>query len=142
MGELPNFIQILPKLHPIRICTNLPQIRRQERFPMNYLWTLLIKHILINGALISSTPGLESTSGDVVLEEFFVDDVDNGGDQLLYVFGAGLEGVDIARGEVKEGVEVGDSGGKGGVEGFAVDVFDWAGGYHCDLEFCFGKLEV
>lgn len=38
---------------------------------------------------------MEGTRGDVVFEELLIDQVDDGGDKLLEVFGSGLEVFDI-----------------------------------------------
>ena len=38
---------------------------------------------------------MEAAGGDIIVEEFLVDDVDDGGDQGFDVLGAGGEGLDV-----------------------------------------------
>jgi hypothetical protein len=58
------------------------------------LWTVLVGD-LIERAFEGSTSGGESTSCDIVLEQFFIDDVDDGGDEGLDVFCASDESFNV-----------------------------------------------
>lgn len=92
---IPDLVQILPELHLAWIRTKLHQISPQEHLSVQNLRTVLVGH-LIERAFEGGTACGESTSGDVVLEKFLVDDVNDGGDKSLDVFGAGNESFDVA----------------------------------------------
>jgi hypothetical protein len=73
---------------------------------------------LLDRPLRARVPSRERPRRDVVLQDFLVDDVDDGGDELLDVFGAGEERVDVALG--RRGVLVwweGKEGNRGGRRG-------------------------
>lgn len=61
---------------------------------MEDLWTLLGWNI-IQRAFKARTSSLECTSSDIVLEELFIHDVDDGRDQGFDVFGVGNKSVHI-----------------------------------------------
>jgi len=61
---------------------------------MENLWTLLIRNI-IQRASKTRASCLECTCSDIVLQELFVHDVDDGRDQGFDVLGVGNERVDI-----------------------------------------------
>lgn len=50
----------------------------------------------VHGALEAGAAGLEGASGNVILQQLFVDNVDDGRDQGLDVFVACLESLDVA----------------------------------------------
>jgi hypothetical protein len=58
------------------------------------LWTLLSWNI-IQRAFKTRAPSLKSSGRDIILEELFVHDVDDGRDQGFDVLGVGNERVDI-----------------------------------------------
>lgn len=93
-SHLPDFIEILPKLHLARVRTQLIQVRAQKHLAMQNLRAVLVGD-LIEGAFEGCAPGGEGARGNVILEELFVDDVDDGGDERLDVFGVADEGFDI-----------------------------------------------
>lgn len=99
--DLPNFIQILPKLKFTRITTNLLQVRRQKHLPMFNLRTILLDH-LGNWSFVTRASRRERSCCDIVCEEFLVHDVHHGRDELFDVFRAGHESVDISLGEIEK----------------------------------------
>lgn len=92
---IPNLVQVLPKLHLAGIRAQLGQVRTQKHLSVQNLRAVLVGH-LIERALERGAAGGKGTSGNVVLEELLVDDVDDGGDEGLDVFGAGDEGFNVS----------------------------------------------
>jgi hypothetical protein len=92
---IPDLVQILPELHLARIRTQLHQISAQKHLSVQNLRTILVGY-LIERAFEGGTACGESAGGDVVLEKFLVDDVDDGRDKSLDVFCASDESFDIA----------------------------------------------
>ena len=93
--HIPNFVEVFPEFHPRRVCAELAQIRPQEHFPVKNLGAVLIG-LFIERTFETRASRCECAGCDVVRQEFVVDDVDDGGDEGLYVFRAGNEGLDIA----------------------------------------------
>lgn len=62
---------------------------------MQYLRTILVQNFA-NVARLRSILRRKCPSSDVVLQEFVVDDVDDGGNKRFNVFGARYEGLDVA----------------------------------------------
>lgn len=80
-----------------RIPTQPREILPKEHLPLEYLrgcFAQFLTHVY--GARIRRRFCLERPRCDVVLEEFLVHDVDEGGDQRFDVFGARGEGFDVA----------------------------------------------
>lgn len=61
---------------------------------MQDLWAILVENI-IERTFEGCTSCGECAGGDVVLEEFLVDNVDDGGDEGFDVFGVADEGVNV-----------------------------------------------
>ena len=93
--NLPNLVQVLPKLHLAGIRAQLSQVRPQEHLSMQNLRAVLVGNLIERAFERGASCG-EGSSGDVVLEELLVDDVDNGGDEGLDVFRTSDESFNVA----------------------------------------------
>lgn len=86
--DSPDFVQIPPELHLSRIGTELGQVPPQEHLSSLDLWAVLGVPVVYVCGLIGGISCDEGTSGDVLFQELFVDNVDDGRDQSLDVLGA------------------------------------------------------
>lgn len=94
-GDLPDFIQIPPEVHAGRVLAQPDKVPAQEHLAPLDLRCILMQIVLFHLGLVDGGLGVEGTRGDVALKQLLVDQVDDGGDQLLQVFAALGECFDV-----------------------------------------------
>ena len=90
-----DLVEVLPKLHLAGIAAELVEVGAEEHFAVQDLRGVLVGHI-IEGTREGRAAGHESTGRNVILKEFMVDDIDNGRNESLDVFGTGNEGFNVS----------------------------------------------
>jgi len=99
--DLPDLVEVLPKLHLARVGAQLAQVRSQEHLTMQNLRAVLIGN-LIQRAFIGCTSNSEGLGGNVILQELFIDNVGDGRDESLYVLRVVDKSVNVACGAIHE----------------------------------------
>lgn len=94
--NLPNLVQVTPEVHCGRVLAKPGQVPSQEHLAPLDLGCLFMKIFIVRLVLIDCCACVESSRCDVILEKFFVDQVDHCRNQLLDKFIAGYQRFDVA----------------------------------------------
>jgi len=86
-GDIPDLVEVLPKLHLGRVRAELLEVGAEEGLAVQDLRRHLV-WLRVHGLFEGGTPCVKSARCDVILEELAVDDVDDCRDEGLDVFGA------------------------------------------------------
>lgn len=97
-GYQPDFIQIPPEVHAGRVLAQPDEVPAQEHLAPPDLRGVFVEVVLVQLGLVDGGLVVEGPGGDVALKQFLVDQVDDGGDELLEEFGSAGQSFDVGWG--------------------------------------------